>query len=285
MLNRDVILESIKQPMEQYYQTMKDMIGNWQPLVEVSEKILAGEDVSNNTVPPQLHFLVDWMKLIMQVTRDSEWDWTKPEIQAVYKRIADSQIYKIFAEATVGIVTAILRTGQIGTLVEIGTGPGQVTDKLCAEMTHYNINVPIIISDRSPSIAETGERLRKSYPHLMITDFIWDIRKEPPRELLSKITKPVLLYERFCIPYGGYDAINNIAPVADILVMVEDLSLSGKKEAYDVIYEKIGLQFFTYAEAKKYLDKHFSFIHTCDIKTIKALSLPVTDFTLAIKYN
>jgi hypothetical protein len=283
MHNKDILLESIKQPMEQYYQTMKDMIGNWQPLVEVSEKILAGEDVTNDRVAPQLHFLVDWMKLIMQVTRDSVWDWTKPEIQSIYKKIADSPIYKTFAEATVGIVTAILKTGQIGTLVEIGTGPGQVTEKLCAEMTQYNINVPVIVSDRSPGIAETAERLRKSYPQLKITDLIWDIRKEPPRELLSKITKPVLLYERFCIPYGGYDAINNIAPVADILVMVEDLNLTGKKEAYDVIYEKIGLQFFTYAEVKKYLDKHFSFIHTCDNKTIEALNLPVTDFTLAMK--
>jgi hypothetical protein len=150
-------------------------------------------------------------------------------------------------------------------------------------MKHYNINVPIIISDRSQGIAETAARLRNSYPHLMITDFIWDIRKEPPRALLSRITKPVLLYERFCIPYGGYAAINNIAPVADMLVMVEDLNLTGKKEAYDVIYEKIGLQFFTYAEAKKYLDKHFSFIHTCDTKAIEALNLPVTDFTLAMK--
>jgi len=239
--------------------------------------------VTNALVPPQLHFLVDWMKLIMQITRDSVWDWTKPEIQAVYKKIADSPIYKTFADATVGIVTAILKTGQIGTLVEIGTGPGQVTDKLCAEMTYCNINVPIIISDRSPGIAETAERLRKSYPHLTITDFIWDIRKEPPRELLSKIIKPVLLYERFCIPYGGYAAIENIAPVADILVMVEDLNLNGKKEAYDVIYEKIGLQFFTYSEAKTYLDKHFFFIHTCDTKTIEALNLPVTDITLAMK--
>ena len=47
MLNNDSIVEAIKNPMEQYYQTMKDLIGNWQPLVEVSEKILAGADVSN----------------------------------------------------------------------------------------------------------------------------------------------------------------------------------------------------------------------------------------------
>jgi hypothetical protein len=283
MLNKNAIIDSIKQPMDLYYQTMKDLIGNWQPLVEVSEKILAGEEVSNDKVAPQLHFLVDWMRLIMQVTKDSQWDWTNPAVQGVYKKIADSQIYKIFAEATVGIVAAILKSGQIGTLVEIGTGPGQVTENLCQEMTKHRLSVPIIISDRSPSITQTAERLRKAFPHFSVTDFVWDIREEPPAELLSKLKKPVLLYERFCIPYGGYESINRVAPVADILVMVEDLNLTGKKEAYDVIYEKIGLQFFTYVEAKKYLEKHFSFIHTCDTTTIEAINLPVTDFTLAIK--
>ena len=54
----------------------------------------------------------------------------------------------------------------------------------------------------------------------------------------------MLLFERFCIPYGGYEAIDRVAPVADIYLMVEDLNLTGKKEAYDVIYEKIGLAVF-----------------------------------------
>ena len=71
------------------------------------------------------------MRLIMEVTRDGQWDWTSPAVQAVYKNYADSMIYKTFARATVGIVTAILKTGQVGTVLEIGTGPGQVTEALC----------------------------------------------------------------------------------------------------------------------------------------------------------
>ena len=249
----------------------------------MSEKILAGAEVRNDEVQPELEFLVEWMRLIMEVTRDGQWDWTSPAVQAVYKNYADSMIYKTFARATVGIVTAILKTGQVGTVLEIGTGPGQVTEALCREMIKENISTPIIISDRAPGIAGVGENMRKNFPALSISDFVWNIREDPPEALVKKLAGPVLLFGRFCIPYGGYEAIDRVAPVADIYLMVEDLNLTGRKEAYDVIYEKIGLQFFTFQEAKKYLEKHFSFIHTCDQETIDAINLPVTDFTLAIK--
>jgi hypothetical protein len=283
MIDKERIIAAVKEPMAQYCETMRTTIGDWQPLLKVSEKILAGAEVRNNDVQPELQFLVEWMRLIMEVTRDGQWDWTSPAVQAVYKNYADSMIYKTFAVATVGIVIALLKTGLVGTVLEIGTGPGQVSEALCKKMTEENLSVPLIISDRAPAIASVGENLRKNFPALSIADFVWDIRKAPPEGLVEKLDGPVLLFERFCIPYGGYEAIDRVAPVADIMLMVEDLNLTGKKEAYDVIYEKIGLQFFTFQEARKYLEKHFSFIHTCDRETIDAINLPVTDFTLLIK--
>jgi len=283
MIDRETILECIKEPMEQYHQEAMNTIGNWKPLVDASEKLLAGEEVKDKESPLVFLPLVKMMRLIMQVTRESEWDWTNPAIQNIYREIAKSQIYKMFAVATVGIVSSIIRKADIGTLMEIGCGPGQVTSGLCEEMTKDNINVPIVISDRSPIVSQTGENLRKSSPHLTINDFVWDFRQDPPSELIEKLTKPVLLFERFCIPYGGYGVIDKIGPIADILIMVEDLNLTGKKEAYDIIYEKIGSQFFIFREVKERLKKYFSFIHTCDRKTIETINAPVTDFTLAMK--
>jgi hypothetical protein len=283
MIDKERIIAAVKEPMAQYCETMRTTIGDWQPLLKVSEKILAGAEVRNDEVQPELEFLVEWMRLIMEVTREGRWDWTSPAVQAVYKNYADSMIYKTFAAAAVGMVTAIIQTGQIGTVLEIGTGPGQVSEALCRKMMEENLSVPLIISDRAPTITSVGENLRKNFPALSISDFVWDIRKAPPEVLVEKLDGPVLLFERFCIPYGGYEAIDRVAPVADILLMVEDLNLTGKKEAYDVIYEKIGLQFFTFQETRKYLEKHFSFIHTCDRETIDAINLPVTDFTLLIK--
>lgn len=283
MINRETILECIKGPMEHYHQKMNNTIGDWKPLIGVSEKLLAGKEVKDDELPSVLLPLVEMMSLIMQVTKESEWDWSNPAIQEAYKHLAESHLYKNFAAATVGIVSSIIRTVKIGTIVEVGTGPGQVTASLCEKMTKHNITTPLVISDKSPSISHTGENLRKSFPHLKINDFVWDLRENPPSEMIEKLTRPVLLFERFCIPYGGYDAIDSIGPIAYILIMIEDLNLTGKKEAYDIIYGKIGAQFFTYREAKEHLEKHFSFIYTCDRKTIEALNFPVTDFTLAIK--
>lgn len=283
MINRATILECIKDPMENYHRKMKSTIGDWKPLIGVSEKLLDGKEVKNDECPASLLPLLDLMRLIMKITKESEWDWSNPSIQEAFKALAESHLYKMFAEATVGIVSSIMRTVEIGTLVEVGTGPGQVSERLCEVMIQENIAVPVIISDKSPTISGIGEKLRKSFPKLTIRDFVWDFKENPPGELVEKLTKPVLLFERFCIPYGGYESVDKISPIADILIMVEDLNLTGRKEAYDIIMEKIGSQFFVYAEAKKYLEKHFSFIHTCDSKTIEAVNLPVTDFTLAIK--
>ena len=283
MINKENVRECIKAPMEQYHQNMKSTIGDWKVLVHVTEKILAGKKVGNEEFPPVFLPLIEMMRLILRVTKDSKWDWSDPAIQETYKNISESEIYKNFADATVGVVSSIVRKVEIGTLVEVGTGPGQVTTRLCKEMVKDNINVPIIISDKSPRISHTGENLRNAFPSLTIYDFVWDFGKDPPTEMLEKLSRPVLLFERFCVPYGGYGAIDKIGPVADVLIMVEYLSLTGRKEAYDIINEKIGTQFFTYSEAVEHLEKHFSFIYRCDKKTVEAVNAPVTIFTIATK--
>ena len=283
MINKEAILKCIEDPMDQYQQKMTEALGDWTELLDASEKLLAGKVVRDDELSPPFRPMVKMMRLIMQVTKESEWNWSNPAAQEIFKDKAKSKIYKIFTEAIVGIVSSIIRTVEIGTLVEVGTGPGQVTSSLCKEMIENNINIPIVISDRAPSISQTGENLRKSFPSLTIDDFIWDIRENPPKELTATLTTPVLLFERFCLPYAGYIAIDRIGPIADILVMEDDLNLTGKKEAPDVIYEKIGAQFLTFKEAKKHLGKHFSLIHTCDKKNIESINAIVTTFTLAIK--
>jgi hypothetical protein len=283
MIDRKIILGCIKEPMEQFHQKMMSTVGHWQPLTEASQKILAGQEVEDSKLLPVFHPIVKLLRLIMEVTKESAWDWSNPAIQDVYKDLAESEIYKMTASAIVGIVTSIIKSVKIGTLVEIGTGPGQVTASLCQEMSKSNFTVPMVISDKAPSISQIGENLRKSFPHFTINDLVWDIRQQPPRELMPNLKRPVLVFERFALYYAGYSAIDMIGPIADILIVVEDLNITGKKEASDIIYEKMGAKFFTFRKAKEYLEKHFSFIHTCDGKTIESLNIPVTTFTLAIK--
>jgi hypothetical protein len=159
MIDKETILECIKEPMDQYHQEAMNTIGNWKPLVDISEKLLAGEKVENDECPPVLLPIVELMRVIMKVTKESEWDWSNPAIQNVFKDLAESHFYKMFSDATVRIVSSIIKTIKIGTLLEIGTGPGQVTENLCKEMMRHNITVPIIISDKSPTIPDIGDNM------------------------------------------------------------------------------------------------------------------------------
>jgi hypothetical protein len=176
-----------------------------------------------------------------------------------------------------------MKITPVSTVVEVGTGPGNVTANLCREMIANGFeHVSLVISDRIPTVTQVAEGLRKKYPMLKISDFIWNVCESAPTQLKEKISPPVLLFERFCMPYTGYDAIDNIAPLADILMLVDDLSLTGKKYSYDRIYGNIG-KFLVFEEAKQRLEKYFSFIHACDREAAEAIHSPVTTFTLAVK--
>jgi hypothetical protein len=283
MISKESILECIKAPMEQYHRKIVHHFSNWKPLVEAAEKILAGEEVHYEQYPEVYHPNIKMMKLIMKYTSESTWDWSNPEIQKAYQEVAASEAYRIYAEAMAGIICSIIKKIPIGTLVELGTGPGELTKSLCGEMLNSNLSIPVIVSDRTPAIAATAENLRQTFPSLTFHDFVWDVRQKPPAALIDKLAKPVLLFERWCIPYGGYETIHNIAPVADVLLLVEDLSLSGTQLASDIIFGKIGLQFYTFSEARNLLARYYSFIHMCDSKTIETINAPNTNFILAVK--
>ena len=283
MIDKNRLLECIKKPMTDYLNQMKHTLRNWEPLEEAAKKLLNGREVKDDDVPDVYLPVLRMMRLIAEVTRESEWDWSNPAIQKFFANKSESPLYQIFTNAIVGTISEIIQKTDFNTLVEVGTGPGQVSDALCRKMIDDKIHIPLIISDRAPGISRTRETLRQKYPALKIDSFVWNITREPPRELLATLKKPVLLFERFCLPYAGHSAIDNIAPLADLMIMQDDLSLSGEKAAFDILYSKMGTNFLIFKEAEKYLKKHFSFIHTCDADLAQAVNYPVTTFTIALK--
>jgi hypothetical protein len=283
MNTREAILKAIQEPMKRYYEDMTTVLGNWQPLERAAGELLEGRDVCDDEIPHVYLPLLQMMRLIGKVTRESEWDWSDPRIQEIFKDKADSPLYRIFTNAMVGTVSAIISRVRVGTLVEVGTGPGQVTQSICEEMIKRNSTIPLIISDRAPGIAQVRKKLAETFPSLAISAYIWNVNEQPPGKLVDSLVKPVLVFERFCLPYAGHEAIDMISPIADILVMQDDLSITGRKMAFDFLYEKIGTKFLTFREAMKHLKKHFSFIHTCDKDITEAINSGVTTFTLAIK--
>jgi hypothetical protein len=283
MNTKVTILKAIEVPMKRYHEDMTTVLDNWQPLERAAGELLEGRDVNNDEIPEVYLPMLQMMRLIAKVTRESEWDWADPRIQEIFKDKAASPLYGIFTRVMAGTVSAIFSNVEVGTLVEVGTGPGQVTQSICEEMVKRNQPIPLIISDRAPGIMQVREKLARDFPSLAITAHIWNVTEPPPGELVDRLVKPVLVFERFCLPYAGHEAIDMISPIADILVMQDDLSITGRKMSFDLLYEKIGTTFLTFSEAMIHLKRHFSFIHTCDTETTEAINSGVTTFTVAIK--
>ena len=84
MINKDAILKAIREPMQQYYQDMTGVLGNWQPLERAAGLLLEGGDVRDDEIPPVYLPLLQMMRLIAKVTRESEWDWADPRIQGIF---------------------------------------------------------------------------------------------------------------------------------------------------------------------------------------------------------
>lgn len=284
MLDKQAVLAGIAEPIKRYNQSMSTDFSDWQPLEDAAELLLQGKPVKNEDYIPAFRPLIKMMRTIMEKSEDSSWNWSDPDVLSVFKEVSEGAVYSLFSKTIVDILTGIMTGLDVGTLVEVGAGTGGVTADLCRAMKKNNmLEVPLVISDQSPIIRQTADRLRTDFPDMTIADIEWDLRKGRHAYFDRAIKKPVLVFERFCMPYAGYDAIDVIADIADILILVDDLNITGEMASFDKIYERIGAQFLVFDAARKRLEKHFSCIHVCDREIIEMVNSPVTSFTLAIK--
>ena len=87
MIDKNAVLECIKEPMAHYYEEMTTTLGNWQLLEDAAEKLLSGKVVGDSEVPAVYLPLLKMMRLIAQVKSKDEWDWSSPEVQKIFKNI------------------------------------------------------------------------------------------------------------------------------------------------------------------------------------------------------
>lgn len=278
------ILQAVEQPMIRYRENLKGDLEDWMPLEHAARMLLDGTPVYAEDFVPDFRPIIQMMRMILEKSRTGGWDWADPEVQKTFGEAASGNVYNMYADILVDMVTSILKAVSVGTLVEIGTGSGFVTEKLCRAMIEQGLHrTELIISDQLPAVSAAGQRLRAQFPRLSIRDFTWNIRDKAPRHLMEAVASPVFVFERFSLPYAGWEALDNIPPLADILLLVDDLNLTGEKASFDLIYEKIGTRFLIFKEAVRHLEKHFAVIHSCDAAIAEAIHSPVTTFTLAVK--
>lgn len=281
---RHTICAAVLRPMAQYRAAMKGDLEDWMPLEHAAQLLLDGRACSQDDYPADFRPIIAMMQLIMEKSAAGAWDWADSDVQKVFSRVAGGAVYRIYADVLVAMVLDILRAAPIATVVEVGAGSGFVTERLCRAMRDSGLTgARLIATDMLPSVDQVAGGLRERFPELSIGACRWNIRHEAPAQLREQVHGPVLVFERFSLPYAGYGAIGNLAGIADVLVLVDDLSLSGEKAAFDHIYGKIGTQFLVLAQAHECLARYFSCVRACDGEVVQAINSPVSTFTLAIK--
>jgi hypothetical protein len=263
---------------------MKGDLEDWMPLEHAAQMLLDGKAFDEAEFPADFRPIIGMMRLILEKTAAGGWSWSDPDVQRVFGEAASGVVYRLYADLLVEMLVEIIKAAPIGTVVEAGAGSGFVTAKLCRAMRDNGLgHVRLIATDMLPAIDKLGHELRGQYPELFIEQCCWNIQKEAPPELRGSLRGRVLVFERFSLPYAGYGAIGHLAAIADVLLLVDDLSLTGKKAAFDHIYARIGAQFLVLEEARQHLSHYFSHIHTCDAEVVQAIHSPVSTFTLALK--
>ncbi len=118
MIDKQDVLEGIADPIKRYNNKMANEFSDWQPLEDAAALMLKGETVKCDELIPPFRPLAKMMRTIMEKTEKGAWDWADSEVQAVFKEVAEGEVYKVFSEPIVNIVTGIMKRDDIGTMLE-----------------------------------------------------------------------------------------------------------------------------------------------------------------------
>lgn len=151
-----------------------------------------------------------------------------------------------------------------------------MTDIMLRQMADAGDRLPLLVTDTAPAVLENIEKLTASYPNAAVQTLPWDITQQPPPALLEAAARPCLIYERASIMYSNIPAIENLAALADIVVLGDMFNYTGELFAYDTIAEKIGGKPLFYSHIRPLMEKHFAGHFFFDLRAQHELGYPST---------
>ena len=223
------------------------------------------------------------MKILIEMENLGEFDWNSPKLREAFAAISGGVFHQFFGETVVEIAITLAGAIKPKTLLEIGAGNGKLTRLACKAMKSKKNYFPLVVTESKPVINKVIDKLKEDFPEVKINPFLWDIKESPSKELLASITPPALLYERYTITYAGISSIANIAKAADILVLGDWLSITGKIYGYDKAFSKIGAKTLLYSDVKAELDKYYSNYYFFDKEAQEAIKSPYISILIAWK--
>ena len=283
MLTKALIEEKLADLEQEYVDHVIQRFGEWEVWAEASQKIADGEEVRNDEIPEVFHAELKMMRVILEMENLGAFDWNNPKLRQIFGEIVKEPFYLFFG----GMITSIaLRLADIvggKTLLEIGAGKANLTNIMLKQMSKQGKQFPLVVTDAQPVILDTIKGLKDNYPQANLETLLWNIVDIPSDELLSKVVSPTVLYERYTLNYATLKAFENIAQVADVLILGDWFNHTGKLYAYDEVFKKIGAQPMLFDDLKPLLATHFPNYYIFDQRAIDAIKLP--NITLLIAWK
>jgi len=279
----DEIKGKLKQVEDEYTDFIKGYFQNWEVWGDASERVYQGEDVPEEDIPKAFHTEMKMMKMILKLDKAGDFDWNNPVVKKMFSEFSGSPFYTYFGDTVVNISSILAEELGCRSMIEIGAGNGNLTRKMMNLMKESQKNIPLLITDSKDIVLSQEEKIKEEYVFADVKSMLWDVSESSPEEMKSFLKKPTLCYERYTITYTSPEVIRNIAPVADVLVMGDWLSNSGKVFGYDKVFIKIGAKIILYEDVKKELDKFYSDYYFFDRRAQDSIKSPYTGLMIAFK--
>jgi uncharacterized SAM-dependent methyltransferase len=214
------------------------------------------------------------MRVILEMETSGTFDWNNPRLRQIFEEIAQEPFYTFFGEMITSIALRVAQKAGVKTFLEIGAGKANLTRIMLRLMSETGVSLPLVVTDAQSIILDNIKQLQVGYPQVDLETALWNIVEPPSAELLGKITGPTLLYERYTLNYATIKAFENIARVADILILGDWFNHTGRLYAYDEVFKKIGARPLFYRDVEPLLDRYFPHRLIFDRRAIDAIKLP-----------
>ncbi len=283
MLTAEGLKKELADLEKRYVDHLIKRFGTWEVWAEASQKVADGKEVGEDEVPEAFRAELKMMKVILEMEALGKFDWNNPRLREIFGEIAREEFYTFFGEMITSIALRVAREAGVKTFLEIGAGRANLTKIMLEQMSKADVNLPLVVTDAQPVVLENVGQLKSSHPRADVRTALWNIMEPPPAQLLEQLTGPTLLYERYTLNYAALKAFENIARVADILILGDWFNRTGRLYAYDEVFKRIGSQPLFFKDVEPLLDRYFPHRLIFDQRAQDAIKLPNITMLIAWK--
>ena len=282
MITREQVDQAIAGWQEPYVDFLCRHAALWRTWAEQSDSMVAGEQVRLEDVPDFFKSDYEWAEVVLDMGGKEQFNWNDPRIAGLFAKAVKTPFYKLWGDTIVGIATGLAASVGIETLLEIGAGRGNLSALMLEALQEKNMNQPLVITDAHATVLDNLSGLREKFPGRRIDTVLWDVNQPAPQQLAG-LSAPVLLFERASLTYANFGAIENLAQVADVLVLGDYFNYTGELFAYDLLFERIGLKPLMYRDVLPLLERCFSEHIIVDLQVNATIRLPNVSLIVAWK--